>query len=32
MVGVIEMDVPWSEKEKTLKVLAQEFRNYNARV
>jgi hypothetical protein len=32
IIGVIEMDVAWSEKEKTLKQLAKEFRDYNARV
>lgn len=31
LVGVIEMDLPWSEKEKSLKLLAKEFRDLNAR-
>lgn len=32
MVGVIEMDLPWEKKEKMLKDLAAEYRNYNGRI
>lgn len=32
MVGIIEMDSPWSEKEATLKLLAKEYRDFNSRI
>jgi hypothetical protein len=32
MVGLIEMNIPWADKEATLKNLAKEYRDYNSRV
>jgi hypothetical protein len=32
IIGIIEMDIPWEKKEQMLKTLAQEFRDFNARI
>jgi hypothetical protein len=32
IIGMIELDMPWADKEKTLKLLAKEFRDFNSRV